>query len=101
MATFSVGDIVAVNGNTRSEGEVVEIEDGGYVSVRLPANGTVFAYWPNELVHTGRRIDPKKLASVNALTKALEDAERSAYTLRQVRNAFVLDSIVEVENAGQ
>lgn len=91
--TFAKGDIVTEDplymlGEPHGEGEVVAVEEDGYVSVRF-ANGYVWAYWPKELVQTGKKLDPAVLEVLDRLDKAINDAAATVSKLNQLRDGVV------------
>jgi hypothetical protein len=94
---FRVGDIVQKVAPLGWEGVVVSVTDGGYVDVRT--EGTVFSYWPNELVHTGEKIDPEKLEIVLDLFTSIDTAQRAVYRLNNLRDRIVAESRVPVGEA--
>lgn len=99
MATFKVGDIVSEKPeyhSPRGKGDVVEVEEDGYVSVRFP-DGEVFAFWPQELVFLGK-LDPAVVPALKSLNEALEAAESTAYKLRELRKGVLALGMKGLDN---
>jgi hypothetical protein len=93
-AKFEVGDIVTLDptiyvDSNYEEGEVTEVEEDGYVSVRLTNSDMVFAYWPKELVQTGRKLDPSVVPILQNLDKAIEEAQSTIWKLKSLRAGVV------------
>jgi hypothetical protein len=97
---FKAGDIVTEDPKiytpTRGEGEVVAVEEDGYVSVRF-ANGHVWSYWPQELVPTGKKLDPAVVEVLGRLDAAINQASATVSKLNQLRNAMAALGMKEGE----
>jgi hypothetical protein len=88
---FEVGEIVTElpeSQSPRGEGEVVEVQEDGYISVRF-ANGAEFAFWPHELVPTGKKLSPESMEVLERLDKAIDEAKGLVRKLQQIRECVV------------
>lgn len=90
MNTFEVGDIVTEKPeyhSPRGKGDVVEVEEDGYVQVRFP-DGAVLSFWPGELVYVGK-LDPELIPVLANLNKALDAAQSTVYKLSELRKGVL------------